>query len=787
MRALDLKLLRDLRRLWAQALAIALVLACGVGILVMSYGAESALRETRATYYERNRFADIFSGATRAPEWLRDEIARIPGVARVQTRISQHAILDVPGLSDPAVGRLLSLPESGAPVMNVPTLTAGRMPAGAGVREVLVNENFAAANGFRPGDSFAVTMNGQKRAVTISGTALSPEFIYTLAPGALMPDDRRFGVIWMPRPALAAAYDLEGAFNDVSLGLARGARPEAVKDRLERLLEPYGGTGPMDRDLQTSHAFLDAELTQLRNTSRTVPPIFLVISAFLVNMVLGRLVALEREQIGLFKALGYTATAIGWHYTKLALLIGAIGVLLGWAFGLWTGRWLAGMYAQFFHFPYLVFFETPATYAVAGLSGLAAAAAGAVLGVRRAVRLRPAVAMAPPAPTRFRQSALDRAVQALGVRQTSMMILRSITRWPVRAALTVLGIATSGAVLVASLFMFDAMDELLDVSFVQTNRQDAVLDFTRSLPLSALDAVEDMPGVLAAEGALHAAARLRNGPRSRLIGIEGRPPGTALTRLFDAESRESVDPGHGIVLTGRLADHLGVRAGDTVSVELLEQDRPATPVPVTAVITQYFGLGAYMDLDRLNGLLHQAPRIDAANIATDPRRQEALFAAVKAAPAVNGISQLNQVRRAFDETISENAGMTMTVNAVLAALIAVGVVYNSARIQLSERARELASLRILGFTRGEVSYILLGELFLLTAVAIPLGWIIGRGIAEAMVASFSSDLYLIPLVIARDTYAASGLIVLAASVGSALIVRRRVDRLDLVAVMKTRE
>jgi len=784
---LDRKLARDIRRLWAQSLAIALVLACGVGILAMSYGPEQSLSETRASYYERNRFGDVFSGAVRAPDALADEIARIDGVTRVQTRISKFAILDIEGLAEPAVGRLLSLPASGRPVMNLPTVSAGRLPDPDRVNEVLVNENFARANGFDPGDGFEVIMNGQKRRVTITGTALSPEFIYTIGPGALMPDDRRFGILWMPRAVLAAAYDLEGAFNDVALGLSRGASEAAVKDRLEALLEPYGGTGPVGRELQTSNAFLDAELKQLRTISRTVPPVFLIVSAFLVNMVLGRLIALEREQIGLLKALGYSDGEVAWHYVKLALAIGAVGVALGWAFGFWTSRWIAGQYAQFFHFPFLMFVERPAAYAVAAVAGLSAAGLGALGAVRRAAALNPAVAMQPPAPTRFRRGALDTLARALRARQTTTMILRSIGRWPLRAALTSLGIATSAALLVASLFMFDAMDELLDVAFVQTNRQDAVLAFNGARPESVLDAVEDLPGVLAAEGTLNVPVRLRNGHLTRLISVEGRRDGATLSRIFDARSGAPVAPGHGIVLARRLADHLDAHPGSVIEMELLQGRRGTHAVPVTGVVGQYFGLGAYMELGELSRLMQQAPQVDMAQVALDEAGEAALYAAVKEAPGIASITLLTQVRRAFDETISENAGMSMTVNAVLAALIAVGVVYNSARIQLSERARELASLRILGFTRAEVSYILLGELLLLTLAAIPAGLLMGRAMAAGMVASFTSDLYAIPLVIARDTYGMAAGIVLAAAAASALIVRRRLDRLDLVAVMKTRE
>ncbi|MCI2399029.1 ABC transporter permease [Aliiroseovarius subalbicans] len=787
MRALDKKLVRDIGRLWAQSLAIAAVLATGVMIMVMSFGTQRSLIETRDTYYERNRFADVWSSASRAPMSLVPEIAAIEGVSRVEARISQFAILDIEGLVEPAMGQVLSLPTTSDPLMNTPNLRAGRLPAAGRANEVMVNETFALANGFTLGDRFEVTLNGQKREVSIVGTALSPEFIYTIGPGALMPDDERFGILWMAEDVLAAAFNLSGAFNSVSLNVTRGTELAPVKDALETLLKPYGGTGPYGRKEQVSNAFLDGELEQLDVMARIVPPIFLVISAFLVNMVLGRLIALEREQIGLFKALGYSDWEISWHYVKLAMGIGAIGILMGWGFGMWAGRGMAVLYQEFFHFPYLVFVQYPATYAISALAGMAAAVIGALGAVRRVVALKPAVAMSPPAPTRFRKGLLDRVIRLFRPRQTTMMIMRAIGRWPLRAALTSLGIATSAAVMVAAMFMFDAMDELLDVSFVQINRQDAILAFALDRPESALEDVENLPGVLAAEGSWSLAARLYHGHLTRTIGVEGRRDGDDLSRVFDAETKVPVRPEHGIVLARRLAKHLDVQVGDVIQVEFLQLGDTRHDVVVSGLAGQYFGLSAFMEIETMGRLVGMAPRITMANVEIDDAHAPALFEAVKNAPAISGITLLAQVRKSFDDTIAENAGMTTTINSLLAALIAIGVVYNSARIQLSERARELASLRILGFTRGEVSYILLGELLALTLVAIPLGMLIGRGLAGAMVASFDSDLYSIPLVITRDTYLRAAAVVAVASIISALIVRRRIDRMDLVAVMKTRE
>jgi putative ABC transport system permease protein len=784
---LDRKLLRDLRRLWAQGLAIAAVLAAGVAMLVIAFGAQASLFETRAAYYERNRFADVFAAAKRAPLPLAGEIAAITGVRSVETRISGLATLDVPGLAEPATGRILSLPASGEPALNLPLLREGRMPDPARPDEVVVNAPFATANGLRPGDGFSAVLNGRLRALTVVGAVLSPEFIYTIGPGGLLPDDRRFGVIWMGRDAAAAAFGQEGAFNDLAIGLERGASEEAVIAAVDALLAPWGGAGAYGRAHQVSHRFLDDELGQLRAMAWVLPPVFLVVAAFLVNLVLARLIALERGQIGILKALGYSSAAVAFHYLKLAAAIGTLGVVLGWGFGWWGGQGLTRLYGEFYRFPYLVYVANLHTFAASALAGLAAALAGALFAVRAALRLAPAVAMAPPTPVRYRRRASDRLGDLVGLPTTARMILRSLVRWPGRAAFTLLGVAASVAVLVGSLFAYDAIEFLVDESLFRANRQDATLTFNEARGPAALIEVAAMPGVLAVEPGLAAPVKLRRGPVERRVSLEARAADPILARLLDADGRPVALPEHGLLISDKLAARLGVAPGEGVEIEFLDGARETRVAPLAGVVRLHYGEGAYMRADALEALRRTGPEANMAHVSVDAAELPALYAAVKATPGVASITLWTEVRADFRATMGENIAISIAVYSLFGALIAVGVVYNAARIQLSERAHELASLRILGFTRGEVSFVLLGELLGLAALAIPLGCLMGYGFAALIAKGFSTDIITIPLVIRPATYGYATLVVAAAALASALVVRRGVDRLDLVAVMKTRE
>jgi putative ABC transport system permease protein len=787
MDALDRKLLRDFRRLWAQALAIALVLACGVAVLVTTFGMHNALEETRRAYYEGNRFADVFSAARRVPLSLLPEIAGIDGVLVAEARVQGEAVLDLPGRVETAVGRIISLPNGGDNELNVPILRSGRLPDANAATEVAVNEPFAEANGFRPGDTFTANLNGRARTLTITGTVLSPEFIYTIGPGALMPDNEGFGILWMPDRAASAAFDMAGAFNFVSLALASGANVEAVKERLDDVLEAYGGLGAYDRSQQESNAFIDAEITQLRSTALILPPVFFAISAFLVNMVIGRIIALERSEIGLLKALGYSNVEISVHYLLLSGLIAVAGIVIGWAGGNWLSRGMANLYAEFFNFPFLIYQVSWGVFIISGVLGLLTAALGAAQSAMKAARLPPAVAMAPPAPPRFRRTLFDRAMQALRFSQPMMMIVRSFVRWPVRSALSGLGLSLAVAILVAASFFEDSLDAIIDTAFTQGNRQDVMLLFATDVPESALVEAARLPGVLAAEGQQFHAAILRHGRFEKRVPIEARRPGTDLSRIVAGDGRVVDAPPGGILLSETLAGQLRAETGDVIEAEFLSGRRETVLLPVAGTVPQYFGLGAYMDLETLNRIHRQAPQISTANLLVDETRLPELHAALKDIPKLTGTIMLNDTRRAFEDTIQENVVIMMTVYVAVASLITIGVSYNAARIQLSERAREFASLRILGFTRGEVSLILVGEIMILTVLAQPLGWFLGYLIVLATTQGFESDLYRIPVVLKHATFAVASLVVLAASLAAVLVVRRRIDRLDLVAVMKTRE
>jgi len=786
LRPLDRKVIRDLLRLWSQVLAIALVMACGVMTIILAVGAFRALEETRDAYYERNRFAHVFAATTRAPDLLTAQIRSIDGVAAASTLIKSHAILDVPGMNVPASAMIQSIPDSGQPQVNRLFVRQGRLPQLGARHEIALDERFAAAHGYQPGDRIAAILKGKRLELVISAIVLSPEYIYTLGPGDMFPDARRFAVIFMPDGLMAALSDMEGAFNSVVVRLQRGACEACVIDKLDRLLAPYGAVGAHGREAQISHAFLSSEMSGLEAMARIIPPIFLLVSAFLVNMILSRLIALEREQIGLLKACGYSAAEVGWHYGKLVVLIATLGLGIGMLAGGALGRGLAQMYAEFFTFPYLLFRESADLYAIAAGVSVASALAGAGRAIWSAARLPPAVAMRPPAPERFRRG-LSMGESGAWFSRLAVMAMRHVLHHPTRAILTSFGAAFAVALLVVALFMTNAMEHMIDTVFFRAERADARIDFAQAQPPGIIDDLRRLPGVRMVETFRVEPVFLRHGPREERQSITGRAPGTQLSRVLGPDDNPVSMPQTGILLSQRLATKLDAMPGDVIEVELSAQGGRVAKLRVAGIVSSYLGPTASMSLSALDRLAGTGPRVSGAWVAVDPTRLDALYAQIKVTPQIATLSLQTLSRQNFQDTMAQNINLMTTIYTVIAVIVAFGVVYNAARIQLSERARELASLRVFGFTRAEVFRVLLLEILFVVMLAQPLGWAIGYGFSRLVVMGFDSDLFTLPFVINPAAFAFASTMVLGAGIASVVVVRRRVNRLDLIRVLKTRE
>jgi len=787
MSALNRKLLRDLWGMRGQALAIAFVVVAGVATYISMRSVQAALQRSLAEYYLQYRFADGFATVRRAPLLVAEQLAAVPGIAEVEARVTAPVNLQVPGFDEPVAGLLVSVPRGGQSVLDQLVLRSGRLVRGGSESEVVLNEIFAEAHHLRPGDHLGATINGRRRTLTIVGIALSPEFLLQIQPGTLFPDPERYGVMWIGRPALAAAYDMEGAFNDVAFTIASGASIADVIERVDRILARYGGQGAVRRADQISNFAIHEEFKQLQNTSTLLPVIFIAVAAFLLNIVMSRLISLQRDQVGVLKAFGYRNLDVGVHYAKLSLIIALAGGAGGAVLGLWLGRLLGQVYIAYYRLPYLDYSASGWSVLVALLLTSGACLLGVLRAVRGAVSLSPAIAMRPAPPASYRATVLERVGLQRLFDQPTRMIMRSLARQPFRALLTATGISSACAILIMGMFFRDSIAYIMHVQYGIAQREDITVGFTEPTSTAAVYELASLPGVRYAEPFRVVPVRLRFQHRRYDTAIEGIAPHAYLRRTIDADLRPINIPGDGIILSERLAQILHAVPGDSITVEVREGRRRTLRVPLAGMAEQFVGLSAYMNLTALERLAGSGQAISGAYLMTDERRESSITRALQRRPRVASIVSQDRVVQAFNESMDRSMLTVTFIMTLAAAVIAFGVVYNSARISLSERDRELASLRVLGFTRGEISYILLGELAILTLAAIPLGCALGIGASAGLTATLQTDLYQFPMIVGRQTLGLAAATVLGSAVVSAIIVRYRLNRLDLVGVLKTRE
>jgi putative ABC transport system permease protein len=787
MDVIDRKLLRDLSQLRGQVITISLVVAAGVAAFVTLQGTWTSLESSKSAYYERQRFADVFAQLKRAPQSVVEDLQAIEGVAEVDARIADAVMVPIETLREPATGQVVSLPEFGSPRLNQVHLVAGSMPEPGRPDDALVLESFVRSHGLEVGSEVPVVINGTIRPIRITGIAMSPEHVFPAPTTGIFSDDKRFAVFWMRESVMAAAFDMTNAFNDVAIRLQPDASLDAVIAAVDRVLEPYGGIGAYGRKDQISNNILEGELAGLETMATVAPMIFLGVAAFLLNVVLSRLVLLQRAQIATMKAVGYGKHAIGFHYVKLVCLIAFAGSVIGIGVGSYLGTEMTEMYTQYFKFPVLAFELDPRVVSIAVSVSLVAGVIGAIASATRVANLPPAEAMRPAAPPNYGSSVLDRIRLNQIVPPAVRMIVREIERQPLRTTLSVIGISFAVAIMVIARVSSDAMTLLLDMQFHKAWREDVMVSFLEPLSDRAVRELEHMPGVLYAEGLRTVPVRFVHEGRKRESAIFGYPEHARLRRVIDVDQRAIPIPDNGVMLTTKLAEVLGIEVGDSVRAEMLEGDRRAVSLKVSSLASEPFGLQGHMRMGELQRAFGEEATASMALLRIDPLEYPVTEPKLKELPKIGGVLRKQTI---VDQFKAQSADMMLVMSFILtlfAATIAVGVVYNNARVALSMRSRDLASLRVLGFRRREISAVLLGELAIQVLLAIPIGLVLGAWMAEALMRMSDPEQFRLPVALSSVTYAyAAGVTIVAGSI-SALLVRRKLDKLDLIGVLKTRE
>jgi putative ABC transport system permease protein len=781
------KLGRDLLRQRAQVGSIALLLALGVALLVTSLGTRIALQQARDDYYRQQLLSDLQLPLVRAPLALAARAAELPGVQAVEARLAVPALLVLPGVSESLGARLYSLDDPQRVQVNRPWLTAGRWPEPTARREVVLNEAFAQARALAPGDWLELTVRGSHERLQIVGIANSPEFVFISPPGELLPQPERYAVLWLPRRALEQAAGLQGAFNELLLRLGEGVNPDTVGAALQPMFARYGAGRALDRSRIASARLLDDELKQLGTMARLLPPVFLAVAVFLLNLNLTRLVEAERSTLGLMKAFGLRPREVVGGYLGFAVVVALLGVLVGLVAGHLLGQGMCVLYLQVYRLPVLEFRLPPWLALAACAIGLLSALAGSALALRRVLALRPAEALAPPPPPAFKRGAGPLEALAARFDPLTRVALRRILGYPRRSLFTVAGFCTALMLLVLSMQAPLAIERMLDISFGTAKRQQVSLSLAEQSGSDAFQALARLPGVELAEPflVLDAVFELRGrAVNEAVFGLLEQPQ---LERLVDASGQPRRLREDGLILSASLARQLDARAGDRLRVQLSIGLRRQFEAVVVDVVEVTIGSSAWLRIDALAERAGQPGRVSGAHVRLRADRRGDFDAAVRAAPMIIASTDVEAAWRSTQKMFSEGSGMMTTLFTGFAVLMAAGIAYATSTVILGEQRRDLATLCVLGYGRREASYVLLAELALLALIALLPGLWLGHHAANAFLRAMATDVFSFPTLFEPSLHLRAGLILLGSVVLTGLWVRRGVDRIGLAESLKVRE
>jgi len=778
-KTLNIKVVRAILGLKSQSITIALVVASGIAMFIASRTAYDSLWDARDIFYSNTLFAEGFASSKPAPEILERRIRNIPGVQDVRLRIVHESVIDFPEEELPSAGKFVSITEG----MNELTITEGRMPVTN--EEVVLSESFARANHLLPGKKLAAILEGKRKFLNVVGIALSSEFVYIFRSSSPLPDPKHFGILWMKKEALEAAFQMQGAFNDVIFTFSKDANRKSTLKLLDHELEGYGGLGAYDREKLPSHSFLRDEFKQLRTTAYAMPMIFLGVAAFLLHIVSTRIISKEREQIATLKAVGYSDLTIALHYVKILTIISSVGAILGILMGIYFGDAMLALYGEYYQFPNLKLLIDPILILQGFGVGMLFGIMGGLFSIRSVLKLNPAQAMRPPIPESFSRVPLERLMQSLPTQ--GKMILRNLFQRPVRTILSSLGISTSVMIMVIGTFMYDAVDNMLELQFDLLQRESVTITFFGPVSSDVELEIAKEKSVLFTEGYRLVPIRIRSSSLSKEILLQGLPKGAELRRLIGEGEKILIPPETGILLNSQVAGKLGISVGQEIQLEILEGNRKKVNVIVEGIVTEILGQGAYMERKAVSRLLGEGDSFNLLALRTDTKEEATLLRKLKSIPKIGGVNTRAGTLKVFHEMTSRSMLATTLVLLIFASIIAIGVVYNTAMIALSERAFELGSLRILGFKKREVFSILAGELTVETIVALPIGCLTGYFFAYLMFTSVETEGFNVPLNISLTTYGIALLTTIATSIISFIILYFKIKSMDLISILKVRE
>ncbi len=784
------KMLRSMVRNRGQSLAVVMVILCGTSCYIALNSVYRNLLLTRDSYYAQYRFADFEIYLERAPNAALFKLEEIPGVRSVRGRIVQDVNVDIADVPQPRTGRIVSMPEPWGPVLNDVVVRSGRYFERGAQDETIVSEKFALANGIEIGDTVKVTLDGRKHPLRVVGLGLSPEYVYVIRNVAeMIPAPERFGILWVPQDFAESALNMKAACNNIVGSVDDVEAIDGILEQAGDILDIYGVFSKVHRDNQLSNNFVTNEIIGLSVNSKITPGIFLGIASLVILILLNRMVRNERTQIGLLKSYGYSNFVIGFHYLQYAIILSLAGCLGAVVVGNVLADQMIRMYVQFYQYPVLKSHVYPEVMAQAAGIALGFSILGAQLGARRAARIHPAESMRPESPPRGYRTRIERIAWLWSrLSFTWKMIVRNVSRSKFRAGMNCVGVMISSGLLIVGFFAQDGIEYVLKFQYELSQKEDMKLNFMLERDKSALYEAARFEHVRRAEPLLQYPFELRNGWKKKDVVVTGLARDASLQLLLD-DHLARVDVGdHGLVLADNIAEDLNVRAGDFVHMKpLMGRITDEVDVPVSKVVKQYLGGQGYMNIEALSRVLEEPYAMNAVLLRTDPGMAHTVNESLKDLPALASVEIREDSYRNLRNILAKNMMIMSFMLIFFAGVISFSIIYNVTTVSLAERQRELASLRVLGFTIQEVGAILYKENIVASIIGLILGIPFGLSICRFLVKAFDTDLYRFPFRVEPRTLVIATVLTIGFVAIANLAVRRKIHHLNMVEVLKERE
>ncbi|MCR9116646.1 MAG: ABC transporter permease [bacterium] len=789
---LNRKLRRELSESKGLLLTITLIISVGIICFVTMRSSYLNLLTAQDQYYRRSRMADFWLDVKKAPVTEIARISELPGVNEIHTRIRFNATVDLENVDEPLNGIVISMPNQREPVLNDLVLIKGDYFTERRENEVILNDAFARAHKLYPGSKIHLLLNDRRQEFFVVGTAMSSEFTYLLAPGALIPDPKRFGLFYIKRTFAEDAFDFRGAANQVvgTLLPTQRKRPQATLDAMERTLDSYGVLSATPLEFQASNQFLSQEISSLGSFSTIVPSIFLIVAALILNVLLTRLARQQRTVVGTLKALGYSDLRIFWHFLKFGLTVGVVGGLVGGGIGYLLSTGMTSIYRGYFEFPELSSRFYWGTQGLGMAVSIGCSLAGSLYGAYTMLHLRPAEAMRPATPIQGGAIWIER-LPFVWKRLDSgwRMALRNVFRNRWRSATGVFAAAMGSGLLVTGFMMNEATTYLLDFQFYQQVRSDYDLSFRSEVSRESLDELRSLPAVTHVEPLFNVAATFEKGSVKRKLAISGISPGAELTVPQTSDGTPIPIPEKGLVLTQRLADILRAKPGDSIEITPVTGNRRTVSLPVVQIADSYMGLSAYASLPYLCAQVGEEFSATGAQLKVDddPAAVQALYRELKRRPEIQAINARLDMVANLEKAVLEQQTIAIGFLIGFAGIILFGSIVNSSFVSLAERQREVGTFRALGYGVWNIGNIFLRESVIINSIGIILGLPIGYLLTLLTAEAFATDLMRLPVVTAPWIWWTTIFIAAAFTMLAHAVVQRTIVRMDFLEALKVKE